>query len=81
MLEIKDVKKSYGKKVALDGIDLTVENSSVCGLVGYNGAGKTTLLKIIAAVYTSSGGQVLLNGLDTADTPEIRRDMYLRICF
>ena len=76
MLEIKDVSKSYGKKVALDGIDLTVENSSVCGLVGYNGAGKTTLLKIIASVYTASSGQVLLNGKDTAQCVHSRREMY-----
>ena len=48
MLEIRGLKKSYGKKPVLAGVDLTVPDGAVFGLVGINGAGKTTLLRLIA---------------------------------
>ena len=50
MLEIRGLKKSYGKKPVLAGVDLTVPDGAVFGLVGINGAGKTTLLRLIADV-------------------------------
>lgn len=76
MLEINNVSKSFGKKKVIDNISLTVENSSICGLVGYNGAGKTTLLKMISAVYGVDEGEILLNGKNTATCPAIRRELY-----
>ena len=46
MIEIKDLFKSYdGKKIVLDGVNLTIQPSCVFGLVGINGAGKSTLLR------------------------------------
>ena len=47
MIEIKSVTKSYGDFVAIDDINIIVEDSSVLGLAGFNGSGKTTLLRCI----------------------------------
>ena len=45
VIELKDVKKSYGKNEILHGISLDIEEGSIHGLVGRNGCGKTTLIK------------------------------------
>ncbi len=51
VIELKDVKKSYGKQEILHGINLDVEEGSIHGLVGRNGCGKTTLIKCITGIY------------------------------
>jgi ABC-2 type transport system ATP-binding protein len=52
------LRKLYGPRAALDGVDLQVPRGSVYGLVGPNGAGKTTLLAILAGLRRPSGGNV-----------------------
>ena len=47
VIELKDVKKSYGKNEILHGISLDIEEGSIHGLVGRNGCGKTTLIKCL----------------------------------
>ena len=54
VIELKDVKKSYGKNEILHGISLDIEEGSIHGLVGRNGCGKTTLIKCTA--YLPSPG-------------------------
>ena len=54
----RGLKKSFGKKTALDGIDLSVPAGQLFGLVGPDGAGKTTLLRILSGVLTFNSGQV-----------------------
>lgn len=61
MLEIKNVRKSYGKCDALKGIDLSIPQGEIIGLFGENGAGKTTLMKCILG-YHSFKGEILLDG-------------------
>lgn len=56
------LRKRYGPRAALDGVDLEVPKGSVYGLVGPNGAGKTTLLAILAGLRRPSGGVVRLDG-------------------
>ena len=62
VIELKDVKKSYGKQEILHGINLDVEEGSIHGLVGRNGCGKTTLIKCITGIYEQDQGQILICG-------------------
>lgn len=62
LLEIKNVSKSFGEKVALDGINLEIPEGGIFGLLGPNGAGKTTLIRIINRILIPSDGQVLFQG-------------------
>ncbi len=55
MLEIKSVNKEFGERKILKGIDLTVNNGEIIGLLGKNGAGKTTLIKCINQLYQFQG--------------------------
>ena len=72
MIEIKDLKKSFGSFPALDGLNLTVPTGSVYGLVGPNGAGKTTAIKHLTGVYRQDSGEVLLDGAAVYENPEAK---------
>ena len=74
MLEIRDLRKDYGKICALDGLNLTLQPGEILGLVGPNGAGKTTLLKILAGLLRSESGKILIEGKDMARTPSKLRE-------
>ncbi len=62
MLEIKNVSKSYSRKVALNSINLTINKGEIFGLLGPNGAGKTTLIRIINQIITPTSGSVTFEG-------------------
>lgn len=62
LLEIKDVKKSFGEKVILDGISFSVKKGEVVVLVGPSGCGKSTTLRCINGLESIQGGQILLDG-------------------
>jgi ABC-type multidrug transport system ATPase subunit len=61
-LRLRGVRKAYGRRVALDGLDLTVPAGALCGLIGPNGAGKTTAFGIIGGVVRPDAGEVDLLG-------------------
>jgi ABC-2 type transport system ATP-binding protein len=61
-LELHGVKKLYGQKAALDGVDLSIPSGSVVGLLGQNAAGKTTLLKTALGLVRPTSGEVKLLG-------------------
>ncbi len=63
-LEIIKLKKNYGLKPVLRGVDLVVEQGQCVALLGANGAGKTTLLRVLAGLAEPEGGQILINGQD-----------------
>src|SRR5688500_18976219 len=62
MIEMQDVRFSYGKTEALSGLTLAVPRGSICGFVGRNGAGKSTTIKILAGLMLPDGGRVRVNG-------------------
>lgn len=62
MLELKEVKKAFGERQVLKGIDLKVNNGEIVGLLGKNGAGKTTLIKCINQLYRHEG-EILIKGI------------------
>ena len=62
LFECKDLKKNYGKKQVLKGLNLQIESGQIVGLLGPNGSGKTTLIKIANGLLTTSGGEVIING-------------------
>lgn len=61
-LRIKDLAKSYGKTVALDGVSFDVRPGEIFGFVGSNGAGKSTTMRIVLGVLQADAGQVLFDG-------------------
>ena len=68
-IEVRGLRKSFGAKEAVAGIDLEIAAGSLAGLVGPNGAGKTTSLSMMTGLLRPDGGQVLINGLDVWTDP------------
>ncbi|MFC8954383.1 ATP-binding cassette domain-containing protein [Streptomyces sp. NPDC057101] len=67
------LRKSYGDKTVLDGVDLAVREGTVFALLGPNGAGKTTAVKILSTLVTADGGQARVAGHDLAADPQAVR--------
>ncbi len=74
VLKVEGLKKSYGTKEAVKGIDFEVQAGEVFALIGPNGAGKTTTLRIIATLLTLTGGTVTFLGHDLKKEPEKVRE-------
>ncbi len=67
MLEIKDLKKSFGKKKVLTGIDLKVNKGDIIGIIGPSGCGKSTFLRCINMLEKPDSGKIILEGNDIVD--------------
>ena len=67
------LRKSFGDKVVLDGIDLAVAEGTIFALLGPNGAGKTTAVQILSTLIPADGGQVRVAGYDPAADPDAVR--------
>jgi ABC-2 type transport system ATP-binding protein len=65
-IEVRGLTKKYGSKVAVAGIDLTVERGEIFALLGPNGAGKTTTVEILEGYRVANSGQVRVLGFDPA---------------
>ncbi len=68
-LELKNVSYIYGAKTpfekkALDGLDLTIRDGTVTGLIGHTGSGKSTVAQLLNGLYKPTAGQVILDGVD-----------------
>ena len=64
MIQLHDIRKSFGALEVLKGIDLTINQGEVVSIVGPSGAGKTTLLQIIGTLDRPDSGRVLFDGID-----------------
>jgi len=74
MIEVRDLKKSFGQTVAVDGISFDVQKGEILGFLGPNGAGKTTTMRILTCYIPSDSGTATLGGYDTfKDSIEVRK--------
>ena len=64
MIEIENLSKRYGDKLAVDGLDFVVQPGVVTGFLGPNGAGKSTTMRMIAGLDAPTAGRVRVNGRD-----------------
>ncbi|MFT0850420.1 ABC transporter ATP-binding protein [Achromobacter sp. F4_2707] len=69
ILEIKNLRKSFGGVNAVSGVNLTVKEKETLAIIGPNGAGKTTFYNLLSGRMVPSGGSILLNGQDITGLP------------
>ncbi|MCM1164561.1 MAG: ABC transporter ATP-binding protein [Lachnospiraceae bacterium] len=69
MIEVRNLSKSYGSKLAVDNISFTANESEILGFLGPNGAGKSTTMNILTGYLSSTGGEALINGVDILEDP------------
>ena len=78
MLDIKNLRKSFGSLVAVDDVSFTLKPGQLVGLLGPNGAGKTTTVSMIAGLVTPEKGEVLIDGARlSGDTDPKKRQIGL----
>ena len=75
MIEVKNVKKKYGRKQVLKGLSFTAEKGEITCLIGINGVGKTTIMKAIMALTPINSGEILIDG------EKIRKESFEKITF
>jgi len=69
-IEATGLRKQFGERIAVDGIDLRVPRGQIYGLIGPDGAGKTTTIRLLCGVLELSGGSALVAGFDVQRDPE-----------
>ena len=78
VIDVSNLTKRYGDRVALDGVSLTVEAGEIVGLVGRNGAGKTTTVECISGLRQPDSGRIRVLGLDPTD-PALRQQLGVQL--
>jgi ABC-2 type transport system ATP-binding protein len=72
---VSGLRKSYGDKVVLDGIDLNIDEGKIFALLGPNGAGKTTMVQILSTLISADSGDALVAGHDVIREPDAVREL------
>lgn len=70
MVEVKDLKKRYDDKQAVNGVSFSVKKGEIFGILGPNGAGKTTTLEMMETLRPIDSGTVFIDGIDVAKNPD-----------
>lgn len=73
MIEVKNLKMSYGKTEVLNDISFTIENGKTVGLLGANGAGKTTTMNILTGYLKPTSGDVCINDINLRKMPKLAK--------
>jgi len=82
VLEIKDIRKTFNAgtvnaRLALDGVNLTLDEGDFVTIIGGNGAGKSTMLNAVAGTYIVDEGSISIDGTDITNLPEHKRAAFL----
>ncbi|MFE5308479.1 ABC transporter ATP-binding protein [Isoptericola sp. NPDC056573] len=75
IVEVRNLRKTYGPKVAVDDVSFAVQPGEIFGILGPNGAGKTTTVETLAGLRQADGGTVRVRGIDTQRDPAAVRDV------
>lgn len=67
MIEVRELSRSYGGLMAVDGVSFDIGHGEIVGLLGHNGAGKTTIMKMLTGFLEPSAGTIRIDGLDLAE--------------
>jgi ABC-2 type transport system ATP-binding protein len=70
MIQVKDLRKTFGSKVAVDGITFNVQKGEVLGFLGPNGAGKSTTMRMVTGYFPPTAGSVMVGGVSMLEQPE-----------
>jgi len=82
IVEMKRIEKNFGAVRALRGVDLTLGENEVLGLVGDNAAGKSTLMKVLSGAYIPDGGNIYISGVRAEiDGPQDSRDLGIEMVY
>ncbi|MGN7402288.1 sugar ABC transporter ATP-binding protein [Cytobacillus praedii] len=66
MIEMRNIKKSFGSNNVIKDVSFTLKNGEICALLGENGAGKSTLMNILGGIHQMDSGAILVNGKEAA---------------
>ena len=82
MLQLENIHKTFNpgtinEKVALNGLNLTLNDGDFVTVIGGNGAGKSTMLNAIAGTWKPDSGRILVDGVDITAMPEYKRAKFL----
>lgn len=69
MIELKGLRRMYGDRVAVQGLDLSIPAGEIFAFLGPNGAGKTTTIKMMVGLLRPTAGTVIMSGIDAAQQP------------
>ncbi|XOB66081.1 ABC transporter ATP-binding protein [Deferribacteres bacterium DY0037] len=86
MIELRGIKKVFNagtvnEKIAINSVDLTIEEGDFITVIGSNGAGKSTLLSILAGFLSPDSGCIMFGGDDITKVPEYKRAKYIGVVF
>jgi ABC-2 type transport system ATP-binding protein len=70
MIELKDLTKHYGKTLAVDRLNLSLQRGEIFGFIGPNGAGKTTTIRMMGGILAPTSGFITIDGISMIDQPE-----------
>ena len=74
-IALKNVQKNFGDVDVIPGVDLAINNGEFVVFVGPSGCGKSTLLRLIAGLEDTTGGEIVIDGVDVANVPPARRGL------
>src|SRR5262245_43004461 len=69
MLRFENVTRTYGSRVAVNQLNLSLQRGELCALLGHNGAGKTTTIKMLVGLLKPSAGAVYVGPYNVAEQP------------